>query len=179
MKNASLLLTILIFLSATPFISGKDKKGVAGDYFLLSGKVYEINMIEGTEMDAVSAQVVVYQEDEIYVAFFTKQDGLYEFYLPVGHVYKIWFGGSAFVNKIVQVDARALPITKKPADVDLDMGLFRPLDGYDFALLNEPYVMFNYDEEMEEMMPDMEYSEKKAMELDKIFKKIKKEQAKK
>ncbi len=179
MKNVSFLLALLFTLSGTSVATAKDKKDITGDYFLLSGKVYEINMLEGAEMDAVSAQVVVYQEDEIYVAFFTKQDGLYEFYLPVGHVYKIWYGGSAFVNKIVQVDARTLPKTKRPADVELDMGLFRPVDGYDFALLNEPYVMFNYDEEMEEMIPDMDYSEKKAIELDKIFKKIKKEQAKK
>lgn len=170
---------LAILLSFNSFGHIPDKNEISGDYFLLKGQVYEVDMLAGSDMAAVSAQVVVYQEKEIYVAFFTEKDGLYEFYLPIGFTYEIWFGGSAFINKKVQVDARMLPKEKNPQKLDLDMGLFRPMDGYDFPLLNDPYVLIGYDEELAALIPDLEYTEEKAAELEKLFRKIKKEQGKK
>ncbi len=179
MKTHLLVVAITLLLAIKSQANSGDKKEISGDHFLVKGKVYEVDMLEGTEMAAVTAQVVVYQEKEIYVAFFTEKDGLYEFYLPIGHTYEIWFGGSAFINKKVQVDSNLMSGGKKPQKLDLDIGLFRPMDNEEFPLLNEPFVIIAYDEEMAALIPDLEYTEEKAVELEKQFRKIKKVQGKK
>lgn len=169
----SLLLFSLIGQSQT------TRKDLTGDYFHLTGKVYEVDMFEGTEKSAVATQIVVYQEKELYVAFYTEKNGLYEFYLPTGFQYEIWYGGSAFVNKIVTIDSRMLPKSKKPSKLDLDIGLFRPVEGHEFPLLKEPYVQVLYDEELASLVPDLDYTDEKSAQLEKIFRKLKKEMAKK
>jgi len=171
-------LLILCVTGITPALSQSANKAVSGDHFLLRGKVYEVDMFQGTDKAAVSSQIVVYQEKELYVAFFTLNNGIYEFYLPVGHTYEIWYGGSAFVNKKVAIDSRMMSVSKKPAALDLDIGVFRPVDGQDFELLKEPYIQVTYDEEFGSLVPDMDYTDVRANELKKIFKKLKKGQGK-
>lgn len=173
------LLTFSLFLTCLLGAAQTTRKDITGDYFHLTGKVYEVDMFEGTEKSAIATQIVVYQEKELYVAFYTEKNGLYEFYLPAGYQYEIWYGGSSFVNKIVTVDSRMLPKSKKPSKLDLDIGLFRPVEGYEFELLKEPFVQVIYDEELASLVPDFDYSEEKSVQLEKIFKKLKKEMAKK
>jgi hypothetical protein len=174
-----ILLTLSVLLTFFTGLSQTTRKDITGDYFHLTGKVYEVDMFEGTEKSAVATQIVVYQEKELYVAFFTEKNGLYEFYLPAGFQYEIWYGGSAFVNKIVTVDSRMLPKSKKPSKLDLDIGLFRPVEGQEFPLLKDPYVQVIYDEELGGMVPDFDYTDDKSAQLEKIFRKLKKEMAKK
>ncbi len=174
-----LFLAISVLFSSLSCFCQSTRKDITGDYFHLTGKVYEVDMFEGTEKSAIATQIVVYQEKELYVAFFTEKNGLYEFYLPAGFQYEIWYGGSAFVNKIVTVDSRMLPKSKKPSKLDLDIGLFRPVEGHDFPMLKEPYVQVIYDEELAGMVPDFEYTDDKSAQLEKIFRRLKKEMAKK
>ncbi|MFM9985204.1 MAG: hypothetical protein ACKVOK_08235 [Flavobacteriales bacterium] len=173
------ILTLSILLTCLAGFAQSTRKDITGDYFHLTGKVYEVDMFEGTEKSAVATQIIVYQEKELYVAFYTEKNGLYEFYLPTGFQYEIWYGGSSFVNKIVTVDSRMLPKSKKPSKLDLDIGLFRPVEGHEFPMLNEPYVQVIYDEEMASLIPDFEYTDEKSAQLEKIFRKLKKEMAKK
>jgi hypothetical protein len=177
MKNAILftLLSVLVFCSNAQ----TTRKDLTGDYFHLTGKVYEIDMIAGSEKSAISTQIVVYQEKELFVAFYTEKNGLYEFYLPIGYEYEIWYGGSAFVNKKVIVDSKMVPKSKKPSKLDLDMGLFRPMEGYEFPILNEPYVKVYFDEELAAMVPDLDYVDDRSGQLEKQFRKIRKEIEKK
>lgn len=156
-----------------------QKDEINGDYFLIEGKVYSLNLLDGVEDPATQTQVVIYQGKELYVAFYTDNAGLYSFYLPIGFTYEIWYGGSAFVNKKVWIDATQFPREKKPRKIPLDMGLFRPVEGIEFPVLNDAFVRIGYDPETDQIGPDMAYTEKKKVELDKAIKKAKKVLAKK
>jgi hypothetical protein len=173
--------TLIFFVVFTlNLIAQKGKKDdITGDYFLMKGRVFEVNMIESAESKASNVQVVVYQEKELYVAFFTNESGEYSFYLPIGHVYEVWFGGAAFVNKKVSIEAAHFPKEKRPRTIPLDMGLFRPVEGYDFPMLNEPMAHIKYDPELDQIGPDLDAIAAKSLEIEKYFKKIKKEESKK
>lgn len=144
------------------------------NHFVISGIVYHFDIAKGSETPAAHTQIVVYQNKELYVAFFGGADGSYSFYLPVGFEYEVWFGGSAFANKKVLIDATQLPEEKKPREVLLDVSLFRAVEGVDFSILNEPYVRMAYNPESDSMRPDDEYTRKRKVELDKSIKKAKK-----
>jgi hypothetical protein len=96
------------------------------------------------------------------------------FEFPLGHQYEIVFGGSAFVNKKVDIDARTLKPRNGGYELNMDIRLFRPVNGFDFAMLNDPFVKFGYDQEYGQFITDETYSGPRAKELDKILKKAKK-----
>lgn len=175
MKKISTTLALLIGFALAIMAQKKDSNG---DHYLIKGSVYHIDMLNEGEIKASNVQVVVYQEKELFVAFFTDEMGNYQFYLPSGHVYEVWFGGSAFVNKKVWIDATQFPVEKKPRTLPLDIGLFRPVDGFDFPMMTEPFVKIGYNPELDQIAPDLEYTEKREMELTKYVNKVKKEVAK-
>lgn len=145
------------------------------NHFYINGIVYHYDIEKDKEVPAAHAQIVVYQNKDLYVAFFGGADGSYSFYLPVGFEYEVWFGGSAFVNKKLTVDATQMPEEKKPRNVVLDVSLFHPVEGVDFSVLNEPYARINYDPELDEVRVDEEFSKKRKLELDRVLKKAKKQ----
>jgi hypothetical protein len=171
MKLNALIVMSLFFFSSSVFAKTK----VEEDIFLLHGKVFEMDIREGGDISASKVQVVVYQDNEIYVAFYTNVAGQFEFKLPVGHNYELWFGGSAYVNKKVTVDASSLKARKGGYDVEIDMGLFRPQEGFTFPMLDQPYVKVVWDAEYKQLVPDMAYTEGRKKELDKAIKKLKKQ----
>jgi hypothetical protein len=175
MRNYVLLLVLsLVGLNLEAQFRKVTKSASTENHFHISGVIYNLDFATSNETAASHAQVVVYQNKELYVAFFGGADGLYSFYLPVGFEYEVWFGGSAFVNKRVFIDATQLPEEKKPRDVTLDILLFRVVEGIDFSVLDEPYVRIAYDPESDQMRIDEEYTRKRKIELDRIIKKAKK-----
>ena len=175
----SLLLIFFLFTGDAFGQKVKKEKDVSGDHYLIKGRVFKIDPAAGTEENASNVQVVVYQGSELFVTFFTGEQGDYEFYLPIGFMYEVWYGGSAYVNKKVHIDATQFPKERKPRTVPLDMGLFRPVEKFEFPMLNAPYVKIGYDPELDQIAPDMEYTAKRSAELEKVFKKIKKTKPKK
>jgi hypothetical protein len=173
----SFLLFIGLFasvLSADAQFRKITKAPSTENHFLISGVIYHYDIVKGSEMPAAHTQIVVYQNKELYVAFFGGADGTYSFYLPVGFEYEVWFGGSAFANKKLSIDATQLPEEKKPREVSLDVSLFRAVEGVDFTILDEPYMRMAYDPESDNMRIDEEYTRKRKVELDKTLKKAKK-----
>jgi len=176
MRNYVLLLLLSLgAISSEAQFRKVTKSASTENHFHISGVLYHLDLLTGSEIPASHAQVVVYQNKELYVAFFGAADGLYSFYLPVGFEYEVWFGGSAFANKRVFINATQLPEEKKPRDVTLDVSLFRAVDGVDFSILQEPYVQIAYDAESDQMRMDNEYTRKRKIELDKAIKKAKKQ----
>ena len=171
------VLSILLVLSGTS-VDAQFRK-ITNDpstvnHFLLSGVIYHYDIVKGDEVPAAHAQIVVYQNKELYVAFFGGADGLYSFYLPIGFEYEVWFGGSAFANKKLYIDATQFPEEKRPRELTLDVSLFRAVEGVDFSILDEPLVRMAYDPEMDQVRTDEEYARNRKVELDKVIKKAKK-----
>jgi hypothetical protein len=163
-----------LFLTALCLQAEAKKIKPMPDHFLLTGKIVEMDLVAGGDKECGNVQIVVYQGDEIFVAFYSEVNGAYEFNLPLGHSYEIWFGGSTYVNKKVYINARDLPPNKFGYEVELDMGLFRPVENVDFAPLHEPFVKIAYDEAFEALAVDMDYTILRSKELDKVIKKAKK-----
>jgi hypothetical protein len=155
-----------------------QKRTDLGNYFLLKGKLLLIDPFTEAEGETGSTQVVVFQGDEIFVSFDSKTSGKYEFYLPVGHVYTIRYGGGKFVNKKVILDATTSPREKKPRSMNLDIGLFRPIDGASFPTLEQPYVKIAYNSEYDDFVPDFEHTDAMMKQLTKEIKMAKKSRTK-
>lgn len=171
------LLTMLIVVSgsmANAQLRKISKSTSLENHFLISGVIYHNDILQSSESPAAHVQIVIYQNKELFVAFFGGADGMYSFYLPVGFEYEVWFGGSSFVNKKLFVDATQLPEEKKPRSLSLDVSLFRAVETVDFSILNEPYVRMSYSPELDQVNIDEEYTRKRKVELDKAIRKAKK-----
>jgi hypothetical protein len=155
-----------------------QKRSTLGEYFLLQGQLFEVNPFTQEEGKAAFTQVKVYQGDEIYVAFDSKSSGKYEFYLPLGHLYTVAYGGGKYVNKMVLVDATASPNEKKPRMMQLNIGLFAPIEGASFPALEQPYVKIAYSKEYDDFVPDFDHTETMMKQLDKEIKLAKKSRSK-
>ena len=165
---------LILFLGVLGSPVLAKKKEPTENLFLITGKVLEISLTGAEAKDCGNVQIVVYQDQEIFVAFYSDAKGAYEFNLPVGFTYEIWFGGSTYVNKKVFIDTRDLPKARGGYEVELDMGLFRPYDKVDFVPLKEPFVKVAYSDEYGTLAADMEYTALRSKELDKVVKKAKK-----
>ncbi len=175
MKSCLLILTaVFLNLAAQAQFRKTNKANSLGDHYMINGIIYNYDIASDKETPAAHVQVVVYQNHELYVAFFGGADGSYSFYLPIGYEYEVWFGGSAYVNKKIIIEATQFPEERQPQAVLFDLSLFRNVDGADFSVLNDPYGKIIYDPELDEIRPDEDYSVKPHAELDKAIKKAKK-----
>jgi len=165
------LFYFLIMMISLPCFA---KKEVRADRFIIQGQIFEIDIVNDADKSAQNVQIIIYQDKEVYASFFSKDNGSYEFILPIGHEYEVWFGGKEFVNKKVYVDTRSMPNKSSGYECNLDMGLFRPLKNVEFPCLVDHYVKVRFDSEYKQLIPDYEYSQFKAKEVDKAVRKAKK-----
>lgn len=163
----------VLALCTTPLFA---KKEVGNENFVIQGKIFEIDIMSEADKEACNVQVVIYQNHEIYASFYSNPTGSYEFIVPVGHEYEIWFGGTTFVNKKIYVDARSVPSRKSGYECNIDVGLFKPVENVEFPTLAEHWVKVRWDAEYNQLVPDYEYTDDRAMELNKQLKKARKVQ---
>jgi hypothetical protein len=170
-----LIIAWLCVLPAEAQFRKVNKTPDTENHFLMNGIIYNYDIVKDQEMPASHVQIVIYQNKELYVAFFGGADGAYSFYLPIGYEYEVWFGGSAYVNKKLAVDATQMPEEKKPRSVVLDVSLFHAVEGVDFSMLNDPYARIFYDPETDAARTDDAFFKKQKVELDRAIKKAKKQ----
>ncbi len=176
MRIYILFFSLLLVQSSVEAQFRKVNKSISTEnHFYINGIIYQYDILKGSEAPAPHAQVVVYQNNELYVAFFAGEDGSYSFFLPIGFEYDVTFGGSAFVNKKLKIDATQLPEEKTPREIGLDFTLFRSVDNVDFAVLKEPFVRMNYDPEADALRIDDAYTRTRQVELEKSLRKAKKQ----
>jgi len=169
-----LLAVVLLNLSATAQLRKSTKSSSLENHYLISGVIYNCDWANDKETPAAYVQIVIYQNKELFVAFFGGADGTYSFYLPIGFEYEVAFGGSAFVNKKILLDAAQFPEERKPRKILFDVSLFRNVEGADFSTLEEPYGKIIYDPELDMIRPDEDYSVKRKLELERALKKARK-----
>lgn len=165
------LFYILLMLTS---LSSFAKKEVRADRFIIQGQIFEIDIINETDKSAQNVQIIIYQDREVYASFYSRENGSYEFILPIGHEYEVWFGGKEFVNKKVYVDTRSMQSKSSGYECNLDMGLFRPIRDVEFTCLVDHFVKVRFDSEYKQLIPDYEYSQFKSKEVDKAIRKAKK-----
>lgn len=166
--------SLIYFLLMMVSLQGFAKKEVRADRFIIQGQIFEVDIMNETDKSAQNVQIIVYQDKEVYASFYCKENGAYEFILPIGHEYELWFGGKDFVNKKAYVDTRSMPAKSSGYECNLDIGLFRPLKNVEFPCLVDHYVKVRFDSEYKQLIPDYEYSQFKAKEVEKAIRKAKK-----
>lgn len=164
------------FLTLAPFLNciAQENTKIGGDHFLIEGMITRCDFPDNTSEAAPYTQVVIYQDDDLFVTFFADEEGHYTFYLPISKTYTLHFGGSAYINKKIQVDATQLSKERKPRKLTLDVELFREVEGVEFSMLTEYWQLFRYNPETDELTNDLAYHNRKKMELEKLAKKLRK-----
>jgi hypothetical protein len=160
----------MAFVAITTFSGGT--KPVDSNHFLLHGKIMEINPTAMQESAVDNSQVIVMQDNELYVVFNSDEKGKYEFNLPVNHNYTIIYGSQSFVVKKVEINAHDLSKSRYGHNVKLDLGLFKSVEGVDFSFLEEPIAKFQFEPEFGKIAPDEDYSFQMSKRMRKCFKKI-------
>lgn len=67
--------------------------------------------------------------------------------IPCDHLYKIEFSAPGYISKHVIIDARSIPLEEQLGgfSMDIDITLFRKIDGIDFSLFEKPVGVSKYD----------------------------------
>lgn len=143
-------------------------------HFLVHGKTIEILMNQDGDKVVGDVMMIMYQEEEIYAAIRSDEYGHYEFNLPVGHVYKLVYGGDEYVNKIIEIDASNLKVKTKGHKLKVDMGLFKPAPEVDYTVMKESVANFSYSDEYRKLIPDLDYSKDRSKEVFKVLRKTEK-----
>ena len=67
--------------------------------------------------------------------------------IPCDHLYKIEFSAPGYVSKHVIIDARSIPIEEQLGgfDMDIDITLFKRIEGLDYSILDTPVGVSRYD----------------------------------
>ena len=146
------------------------------EHFLIYGFMIEKVYGSDNEANAPDTRCIVYRDNEIYVAFKSSDKGEYIFNLPLGHEYTLEFGGEDFVNKRVVIDTKKCkPKKKKGHVVEMDMSLFRPVDGIDYKDLEQQIVRWYYDNYEKAIVPDLEVLDGMWRTVERLYKKSEKE----
>lgn len=143
-------------------------------HLVIYGNLIEILYGSQNEANAPMTQVVIYRDDEIFSAFKSNERGEYVFNLPVGYVYELDFGGSAFVNKRVVVDTQECNGKRAKRSIAMDMSLFRPVETIDYSAMESPIVRWYFDKASKEMVPDLDLVESMMKTVDKLYRKSEK-----
>lgn len=167
-----------VILSAwltTTAVADNSIRPIDEEHFIIYGDVVE--QVYGSEnrANAPGTRVIVYRDNEIYVAFKSDERGEYVFNLPLGHKYELSYGGDNFVNKRIEIDATEAKARKKGYSVEMNMSLFRPVEEVDYTEMDlNPVVAFSYDQEIRDMVPDLDVVDAMWRKVEKLYKKSEK-----
>lgn len=148
-----------------------DYAPIDKEHFLLYGFTVEMLYESGDEGNAPGTLCKVYIGEEIYTAFRSNAKGEYVFNLPKGNLYTLAFGGDDYVNKIVEIDARELQDSRKESVIAMDLALFRPVEGVDYAEMDVPVVRWYYDGSEKELVPDLSMFSEMRRTVDRLYRK--------
>src|SRR5690606_38840426 len=128
------LLAVLVLLVSAPDASAFHilLRGLVTDYF--SGarlKDVHVRLVK----DGIERETVV-----------TGRKGAYELYLERGYEYLVSFQRHDRVTKELRIDARQVPLFPAVAffDMDVQVGLFTPLEGFGTEVFAEPLALAAY-----------------------------------
>ncbi|MFM7309678.1 MAG: hypothetical protein ACKOZY_03665 [Flavobacteriales bacterium] len=143
--------------------------------FTIQGDITQADWSSGEIKPASNCQVVVYEGRDIYVAFFADEEGHYQFELPFGKEYTVWFGGSSFVNQLVAIYTHVPQKIWRRQTYDLNLTLFQPVDFEDFDLLNEPLKILEYSTEGRLIVERSDYGVQKEKEMEATKRRVQRE----
>ena len=106
--------------------------------------------------------VVVFQDGTEFDRLEVDNNAGYSFELPLRHLYTFQFVRDGFTSKKVSLDVSDVPDTDAVDGFgfDLDMTLFKTIEGFDESILDTPIGMGTYDVESGKFNFDMEHTDR-------------------
>ena len=137
-------------------------------------------MVSGTIKDDGSGRklpgsvVIVFQDDVEINRQEVDKNASYEYELPLGHSYTFSFERDGFTTKKVVLD-----VTHTPDDdsvdgfgFDLDMTLFKNVDGFDTSILDTPMGIGTYNPDTRKFTFDSDHTDRMKMRLENEFNRL-------
>ena len=134
----------------------------------VSAQTESMLLVEGTIKDEGSGRklpgcvVVVFQDGSEFDRLEVDNNAGYSFELPLRHLYMFQFVRDGFTSKKVSLDVSDVPETDAVDGFgfDLDMTLFKTIEGFDESILDTPIGMGTYDVESGKFNFDMEHTDR-------------------
>ena len=134
----------------------------------VSAQTESMLLVEGTIKDEDSGRklpgcvVVVFQDGSEFDRLEVDNNAGYSFELPLRHLYTFQFVRDGFTSKKVSLDVSDVPETDAVDGFgfDLDMTLFKTIEGFDESILDTPIGMGTYDVESGKFNFDMEHTDR-------------------
>ena len=132
----------------------------------VSAQTESMLLVEGTIKDEDSGRklpgcvVVVFQDGSEFDRLEVDNNAGYSFELPLRHLYMFQFVRDGFTSKKVSLDVSDVPDTDAVDGFgfDLDMTLFKTIEGFDESILDTPIGMGTYDVGSSKFNFDMEHT---------------------
>ncbi|MGY8887490.1 MAG: hypothetical protein ACKVJY_00500, partial [Flavobacteriales bacterium] len=134
----------------------------------VSAQTESMLQVAGTIKDEDSGRklpgcvVVVFQDGTEFDRLEVDNNAGYSFELPLRHLYTFQFVRDGFTSKKVSLDVSDVPETDAVDGFgfDLDMTLFKTIEGFDESILDTPIGMGTYDVETGKFNFDMEHTDR-------------------
>lgn len=101
----------------------------------------------------------------------TGTNGRYELYLERGYDYQVWFHRNDLVTKYVRIDARDIPLIPDVPffDMDLQMTMFRWLEGFDHSAFDQPVGLATYKHSVRNLNWNVDFTNARRAEIDRVM----------
>jgi hypothetical protein len=134
----------------------------------VSAQTESMLQVSGTIKDEDSGRklpgcvVVVFQDGSEFDRLEVDNNAGYSFELPLRHLYTFQFVRDGFTSKKVSLDVSDVPDTDAVDGFgfDLDMTLFKTIEGFDESILDTPIGMGTYDVETGKFNFDMDHTDR-------------------
>ncbi|MCB0769354.1 MAG: hypothetical protein KDC00_02990 [Flavobacteriales bacterium] len=116
-----------------------------------------------------SATTLVLRNGDPIVTIQCDSAGGYKVLLDVGHSYVLEYRSPGRVSKSILLDLRTAPDDDGGYGMNVDVRLFRPIDGVDVSFLEEPIGKAAYDSTTNDIRWDMEYTAPRIARVDQAY----------
>jgi hypothetical protein len=131
-------------------------------------------LVSGTIKDEASGRklpgciIVVFQDGEEFDRMDGDNSAGYSFELPLRHSYTFQYGRDGFISKKVVLDVSDIPESDHidGFGFDLDMTLFKTIEGFDETILDTPIGMGTYNVETGKFKFDMDHTDRVKLRIE-------------
>ena len=138
--------------------------------------VYGTVKDDRTKKKMSDVEVVLVEDGEVKKTFITAANGRFEFDLDYGHMYDIRFNKPNYVSKFITLNTASVPEEDQVGGegMDLDMSLFKEVEGVNFDILKQPVGKADYDAAAGKVAFDYEYTKSIANEIGRLRRELEK-----
>lgn len=123
---------------------------------------------DGSGRKLPGAVVTVFQDDVVFKTSEVDKNAKYNFELPLGFTYTFEYERDGFTGKKVELDVSHTPNDESVDGFgfDLDMALFKNIDGFDTSILDEPMGIGAYNPDTRKFSFDLDHTDRMKMRIE-------------